>query len=450
MTLELRQATFGYPPPGRTLASDVTLALHPGEVLALLGPNGAGKSTLFRVLLGLLPLQAGSALLDGVPLSRLGRRGVARRVGYVPQAGSGAFPFPVLEAVLLGRAPHHGALAGPTAADRRLACSVLERLGIAHLAGRPCTRLSGGEAALVRIARALVQEPAFLVLDEPTASLDYGNRVRLLDLLGGLARDGLGVLLSTHDPGQAAGWADRVALLAEGRLLAEGAPAEVLTEAALRILFGVEVVAVDAPGVRGRMFAPRARAVRPLHRLAVVAPGGGGKTDTLLRLAGVLRARGVAVAGVVQPAVRGPAGVNVAYGLTDVATGEQRPLARRRPPEAGRGFLFEPEGWRWAADRIREGRAGADILIVDELGHLEAEGLGHLPALLAPPPSGTGELAAVWLLGVQARVADRLAARLGGFTRMIPPVAPGDDSALARLADEVVSMLQPGLGASVT
>ncbi|MBM4321375.1 MAG: ABC transporter ATP-binding protein [Deltaproteobacteria bacterium] len=256
MTLALCGACFGY--PGRPVGRDVDLELQPGEVLALLGPNGGGKTTLFLALLGLLRLDGGQALLEGAPLERLSRRDIARRVAYVPQGETGFFPFAVLDAVLLGRAPHLGPFAAPAAADRCLAGEVLTRLGIAHLAERPCTRLSGGEAALVRIARALVQQPIYLVLDEPTASLDYGNRLRVLDLLAGLARSGLGVLLSTHDPGQAAGWADRVALLQEGQLLATGPPEAILTVAALRQLFGVEVVAVEVPGVRGRLFAPRA------------------------------------------------------------------------------------------------------------------------------------------------------------------------------------------------
>lgn len=252
MTLAATALAFGY--PGRTVGRDVTLAVEPGEALALLGPNGGGKTTLLKTMIGLLARHGGEVLLDGIPLDRVPVSERARRIGYVPQAHAGAFAFTVEEVVLMGRTAHQGLFARPSPHDRNVAGQMLDRLGIARLRAKAYTEISGGERQLTLIARALAQEPAIIVLDEPTASLDFGNQGRVMRQIRALADQGLAVLFTTHDPNQAHRCADRVALLGEGRLLAIGSPHEVLTPQALEGLYGAPVIRIGADG--GQAFLP--------------------------------------------------------------------------------------------------------------------------------------------------------------------------------------------------
>ncbi|MCW5575597.1 MAG: ABC transporter ATP-binding protein [Burkholderiales bacterium] len=239
MTLAAENLAFGY--RGRRVGSDISLELAGGEVLCLLGPNGSGKTTLFKTLLGLLPPQAGRVLLDGRDAALLSHEEIARQVSYVPQAHSAFFPYTVREVVLMGRTAHLGVFASPTPGDRALALDALERMGIAPLGDAVYTRISGGERQLALIARALVQEARIVVMDEPTANLDFGNRVRVLERVRALAADGISVLLSTHDPDHAFLCADRVALLERGCLLGLGRPGEQMTADALQRLYGIPV-----------------------------------------------------------------------------------------------------------------------------------------------------------------------------------------------------------------
>jgi iron complex transport system ATP-binding protein len=237
--LEVDALAFGF--PGRTVGRDVGFALARGEVMCVLGPNGGGKTTLFRTLLGLLPAHGGAVRLDGASLAALPRGEIARRVGYVPQAHSGYFAFEVREMVLMGRTARLGAFAVPGRRDHEVAERALASLGIGHLADRPFTEISGGERQLALIARALAQEPALLVMDEPTASLDFGNQVRVLARIRELAAGGIAVLFSTHDPDHAFLCAERALLLAEGRALEIGPPREVIRADTLERLYHVSV-----------------------------------------------------------------------------------------------------------------------------------------------------------------------------------------------------------------
>ncbi|WP_077964690.1 ABC transporter ATP-binding protein [Ensifer adhaerens] len=255
MTLEIRDLAFGY--GGRTVGENVSLSLASGEVLALLGPNGAGKTTLFKTVLGLLPVKAGDILLNGQPLSAWPRRERAKRIAYVPQAHAALFPFTVLEVVLMGRAPHLAPFASPGSRDRRIAMEALAGLGMTHLAMRPYTEISGGERQMALIARAVTQEPSILVMDEPTANLDYGNQMRVLSHIRALATRGLSVVLSTHNPDHAFLVADRVALLHASKLNALGSPSHVLTPAALKQLYDIDVVIGSIDGSEARLCAPR-------------------------------------------------------------------------------------------------------------------------------------------------------------------------------------------------
>lgn len=248
MTLAAANLAFGY--RGHPVGQGVTLTISAGEVLALLGPNGGGKTTLLKTMLGLLPPQDGTVSLDGRDLAAIPVRERARLVAYVPQSHQGTFAFTAFDLVLMGRTAHGGLFARPGERDRAVAASMLARLGIAHLSDRPVTMISGGERQLVLVARALAQEPRFIVLDEPTASLDFGNQGKVMRQIRQLAADGLGVLFTTHDPNQALGHADRVALLRDGGVMAEGPVRAVLTPERLAALYGAPVETVVEPDGR--------------------------------------------------------------------------------------------------------------------------------------------------------------------------------------------------------
>jgi iron complex transport system ATP-binding protein len=260
MTLAAQDLGFGY--RGHAVGRGVTVEIRAGEVLCLLGPNGGGKTTLMKTLLGLLPAQEGSVRLDGEDIAQWSRKRLARIVGYVPQAHAAFFPFDVIDIVLMGRSAHIGLFAAPSRADRAVAERALATLGIPHLASRVYTEISGGERQLVLIARALAQEPRVLIMDEPTAALDFGNQVRVLGQIAALARSGMSVVFSTHDPDHVFLCGDRVALLHGGRLEAIGTPEDVITPAALQRLYGVEVQVVDLPDHETRTCVPSVHGLR--------------------------------------------------------------------------------------------------------------------------------------------------------------------------------------------
>ena len=248
VTIEALDLAIGY--PGHEVGSEISLAAGPGAVLCLLGPNGSGKTTLFKTLLGLLPSRGGRVLLAGEPLEGLPRTEIARRVAYVPQAHAAPFAYPALEVVLMGRTAHLGLFTQPGEADREAARTALARLHIDDLADADYTRLSGGQRQLVLIARALAQETSVLIMDEPTASLDFGNQTLVLQQVAGLAADGLTVILSTHDPDHAFAVGTDAALLHEGRVRATGTPAIALTAEALSSVYGVDVRVEGLPDGR--------------------------------------------------------------------------------------------------------------------------------------------------------------------------------------------------------
>jgi iron complex transport system ATP-binding protein len=246
--LEARDLSIGY--PGHLVGSGISLALARGEVLCLLGPNGAGKTTLFRTLLGLQRPLGGAVEVDGTPLDRLRPAEIARRMAYVPQAHVTEFAYLVRDVVLMGRTARLRPFSSPGADDERIAAEKLDGLGIGELADADYTRISGGQRQLVLIARALAQETPILVMDEPTASLDFGNQTMVLARIRDLAAEGYGVVLSTHDPDHALLVANRVAIIAEGGLKAVGETNDVVTGPMLSGVYGTVVRVEETPSGR--------------------------------------------------------------------------------------------------------------------------------------------------------------------------------------------------------
>ena len=244
--LESREVSHAF---GRSRVLDrVSLALAPGSLLALVGPNGAGKTTLLRILAGVLAPGAGEVCVRGEPLARLSRRALARELAVVPQELVVPFPYRVRELVAMGRAARLGAFGREGPADRAAVDAALRALALDALAERTYTTLSGGEKQRTALARALAQEADALLLDEPTAHMDLGHRLHTFEWLRGWIAERparRAVLVVTHDLWLAAQHADRIALLDRGRLVALGAPREVLTPERLEAVYAVEARVTD-------------------------------------------------------------------------------------------------------------------------------------------------------------------------------------------------------------
>jgi iron complex transport system ATP-binding protein len=254
VTLAGRDLSIGY--RDRVVGRGLDVGLREGEVLALLGPNGSGKTTLLKTLLGILAPLGGAALIDERPIASYPAPERARRIAYVPQSHVPTFAFTVETVVLMGRTAHGNLFSAPSRRDRQVAARTLERFGIAALAARPYTMISGGERQLVLLARALAQEPRFIVLDEPTASLDFGNQGKVMREMRALAGAGHGVLFTTHDPNHALRAADRAFLMRDGQRLAEGGVRDVLTRAQLESLYGAPVETLTDGATGATAFLP--------------------------------------------------------------------------------------------------------------------------------------------------------------------------------------------------
>jgi iron complex transport system ATP-binding protein len=237
MILEARAITVRYHRHAPVALNGVDCQVAGSELVAVVGPNGSGKTTLVRALLGLLPVEQGSVVVDGKAVGAWSRGALARVVGVVGQQEEAVFRLSVAETVMLGRYARLGPLAAPRAEDRHAVRAALERCDIVGLADRSVDSLSGGEWKRVRIARALAQEPRALVLDEPTASLDVRHEMELFELIRQLVDGGLAGLVITHHLNLAARFADRIILLDHGVVVAKGTPAEVMNQDTLSRVF---------------------------------------------------------------------------------------------------------------------------------------------------------------------------------------------------------------------
>jgi iron complex transport system ATP-binding protein len=232
---------------GTPVLRGIDLEVRAGEVVGLLGPNGAGKTTFIRAATGLVGLAGGRIEVGGSPLERLGRRALAQTVAVVQQLPEAPATMLVEELVLLGRNPHLGLLARESAHDYAVVADAMRRAGCEEFATRPLHTLSGGQRRRAFIARALAQEPRLLLLDEPNANLDVQAQAEAFELLRQLARDGVGVLVAVHDLTLAAAYCDRAVLLVEGRVIASGRPAEVVTSEIVARVYGDRVMVIPHP-----------------------------------------------------------------------------------------------------------------------------------------------------------------------------------------------------------
>jgi iron complex transport system ATP-binding protein len=229
----------------RIALNDVSAHLRPGRVTAILGPNGAGKSTLVKAAAALVDHSTGSVRLDAQDVASMDPRARARAIGYLPQDATVHWNIVARDVVALGRLPHLGAHAAPSPEDRDAVDRAMHDTETTHLADRPVGELSGGERARVLLARVLAGEPRWLLADEPLASLDPSHQIDLLARLHGYALGGAGVAIVLHDLVQAQRAADDALLLADGRVVAFGPVAEVMTAETLARVFGVRVAPLE-------------------------------------------------------------------------------------------------------------------------------------------------------------------------------------------------------------
>lgn len=240
--IELREATGGY--RAKAVVNQVSLRFVPGAINVVVGPNGCGKSTLLRMAAGLLPPMSGELLLDGQPFSAIGRKGLARRMAYLPQSRN----IPDITAkklVLHGCFPHLGYPRRYREEDMAIAEGALSRMGIAHLAEKPMDTLSGGERQKVYIAMMLAQDGDVLFLDEPTTYLDIGHQIEMMDILSSLQDAGKTLVVVLHDLNLALRYASRIFVMQAGRLLYEGDPEALFASGLIESVFGVKTGRVD-------------------------------------------------------------------------------------------------------------------------------------------------------------------------------------------------------------
>ncbi len=239
MSITVSNLSFSY--GEKPVLDNINVTAEKGQLLSIVGPNGVGKSTLFYCVLGILNKYKGSVQIEGRNIKELDIREMARLIAYVPQNHYPSFNFSVLDMVLMGASIQVSSITTPGKTQVELVYSALERLGILHLKNRGYTKISGGERQLALIARALVQQTRVLILDEPTANLDFGNQVRVLTQIKSLAKDGYTIVQSTHNPDQTFMFSDHVLAMLNGKVLADGSPCEVLTEELIDRLYIVDV-----------------------------------------------------------------------------------------------------------------------------------------------------------------------------------------------------------------
>ena len=236
---EVKNISFDY--DGEVIFSDISFSIERGDVLCILGPNGTGKTTLIKCLNGLNEINSGEILINGEDIRALSFRQISKHVGYIPQSHVPSFPFKVFDVVLMGRAPYLNLTDSPKDEDKKIALDALKTLGIEGLKDKEYTNLSGGERHLVFLARVLCQKPDILILDEPTSHLDFGNQIKLLEIIDNLARSGLSIIMSSHFPDHAFLSSTKVAIMKNKKFIDFGTPDDVVTEENLKKAYSIDV-----------------------------------------------------------------------------------------------------------------------------------------------------------------------------------------------------------------
>lgn len=244
MKLVARDVSVGYSADA-PLQKHIDFSVESGQVLCVLGPNGCGKSTLVKTLLGAVPLLGGSLTIDGSDVTAWSAKRLSKSVAYIAQAHDRPFPYAVKDVVMMGRASRLGLGGQPGARDFNMVENAMEELGIRHLREKPYVDISGGELQMVMFARALVQEPQMIVMDEPTAALDYGNAVKVIEKIRELAQTGFAIVMVTHNPDHAFMTGAKVALFKRGKPMVFGDANEVITRQNIQEAYGVNVKLVE-------------------------------------------------------------------------------------------------------------------------------------------------------------------------------------------------------------
>lgn len=239
MSMKIDNLSFAY--GDHNVLNSINFFAEYGEFLSVLGPNGVGKSTLFRCMLGLLKPTDGFVTIDGTNIEDIGETELAKKIAYIPQSHSPVFNFSVADMVLMGTTAQTGRFSSPDEKERRIAEDAMERLEISHLRDRGYGNISGGERQMVLIARAIAQQAKILIMDEPSANLDFGNKVRVMNTVKKLSKDGYAIIQSTHDPDQAFLYSDKILALHDGQVLEWGAPKDIMNSNLISKLYNVEV-----------------------------------------------------------------------------------------------------------------------------------------------------------------------------------------------------------------
>lgn len=252
MILEVENGCFGYPKQEKIL-KNINLHLEKGHILSVLGPNGIGKTTLLKCMIGLLPWTSGRSILNGTDLCKMKSKDIWNTISYIPQAHSFSFSYTGLEMVMLGRSSHLGLFEQPGAREIEMAEAMMEKVGIMRLAGKDCNRMSGGELQMVLIARALINEPELIILDEPETGLDFHNQILVLNMIERLAHEeGISAIMNTHYPTNAMSIADEAFMMNRKGDRFYGTTDSILNEQNISRSFDVNVI-VDEVSYKDRL-----------------------------------------------------------------------------------------------------------------------------------------------------------------------------------------------------
>lgn len=255
MSIAVKNLCFSY--DSNQVLKDVSFTAENGELLSVLGCNGAGKSTLLRCILGLFSAYEGSIEVNGKNIRSMSAAEMARQIAYIPQSHYQAFNYSVFNMVLMGTSSQVSAITQPGSLQKKRAEDALARMGISHLSKKSFAYISGGERQLTLIARALAQNAKLLVLDEPTANLDYGNQLRVMEQAKSLIKDGYTVIQTTHNPEQAFLYSDHVLALKNGEVVGNGTPAEIITAELMQKLYNADIEVKSLYNDKVRVFIPK-------------------------------------------------------------------------------------------------------------------------------------------------------------------------------------------------